>query len=138
MGRQQHAGRHLRLQTSRAQLYRTANGRWVEHCDASHEFNGPDKWTFLTDEQVREWLMHAEDGEDLLEKWFPDTPDESGPGPGGGRPAVGSPINVAYPDALLKRIDAAAAAADLSRAAWLRKAAEHALDCTETPSGEKG
>ncbi|MBF6215795.1 hypothetical protein IU487_32880 [Nocardia puris] len=43
-----------------------------------------------------------------------------------GRPPVGSTISVAYPADLLARIDAAAAASGLSRAAWLRHAAEAA------------
>ncbi|MFI8977486.1 hypothetical protein ACIGO9_31720 [Nocardia asteroides] len=40
-----------------------------------------------------------------------------------GRPAVGATISVAYPADLLARVDAAAAAVGLTRAAWLRQAA---------------
>lgn len=118
------------LQTTRADLYRTAGGRWVEHRDASHEFNGPNRWTFFTDDEAREWMLKSggTEAEAALEKWFPDTPDESGPGPQGGRPAIdGPPINVQYPRELLDRIDAACKAAKLSRAEWLRQAAEKAL-----------
>ncbi|MFD7093368.1 ribbon-helix-helix domain-containing protein [Streptomyces xanthophaeus] len=113
------------LQTTRAQLYRTSGGRWVSHEDRTREFNGPDQWAFLDDEEARNWLMRAEGGEELLEAWFPDTPEESGPE--GGRPAVGPQISVAYPKDLLERIDAAAKGEGKSRAAWLRQAAREAL-----------
>lgn len=115
------------LQTTRAQLYRTSGGRWVEHQDATREFNGPDTWRFLDDDEARNWLMRAEDSEALLAEWFPDTPDESGPGPQGGRPAVGGQISVAYPRDLLDQIDKAADEAGQSRAEWLRTAAKEAL-----------
>lgn len=115
------------LQLTRAELYRTRAGRWAEHQDATREFNGPDTWRFLTDDEARDWLMRSDDAEENLEKWFPDTPDESGPGPKGGRPAVGQQISVAYPRELLDRIDAAAEAVGQSRAEWLRWAAEEAL-----------
>ena len=47
--------------------------------------------------------------------------------PKGGRPAVGPAISVAYPADLLARIDAAASALGITRAAWLRSVAEQAL-----------
>lgn len=117
------------LQTETAALYRTKGGRWAENVDSRREFDGSDQWRFLTDEEARNWILScgADDAEDNLAKWFPDTPDESGPSPAPGRPAVGTPINVAYPKDLLDRIEAAAKAEGLTRAAWLRKAAEQAL-----------
>jgi hypothetical protein len=108
-------------------LLRTAGGRWVRNHDAQRYYNGDDHYAFLTNEQAQKWLLAsgADEAEGLLEKYFPETPAESGPQ--GGRPAIGAPINVAYPADLLRRIDAAAAKADMSRAAWLRNAAENAV-----------
>lgn len=118
------------LQIGAADLWRTSGGRWVSHTDRRSEFNGPNEWRFLTDDEARDWIIRskADSGEELLEQWFPDTPDEVGPGPQGGRPTVGPTISVAYPRELLDRIGKAADQADMSRAAWLRQAAEKAVD----------
>jgi hypothetical protein len=121
-----HRGKVSGMQTNRAVLYRTKGGRWVEHCNRSCEFNGPDRWSFLTNDEARKWLMQAEE-EAVLQYWFPDTPEESGPAPQGGRPSIGPTINVAYPRDLIDKIDAAASKAELSRAAFLRKIAEDAV-----------
>jgi hypothetical protein len=117
------------MQINRAQLYRTSGGRWVENQDHSPEFNGPDRWRFLTDDDARQWMIQSgdKDAEEALQKWFPETPDESGPDSKGGRPSVGPTINVAYPRDLLDKIEAAADKAGMSRAAWLRKIAEDAV-----------
>ncbi|MFF0166769.1 type II toxin-antitoxin system HicB family antitoxin [Streptomyces prasinus] len=117
------------MQVNRAQLYRTSGGRWVENQDSRPEFNGPNVWRFLTDDEAREWMVKSggTEAEAELEKWFPDTPDESGPDSKGGRPAVGPTINVAYPRDLLDKIESAAKTEGLSRAAWLRKVAEKAV-----------
>ncbi|WP_372344679.1 CopG family transcriptional regulator [Streptomyces sp. KL116D] len=117
------------LQTSRAELYRTKGGRWVSHEDATREYDGDDSWASLTGEEAREWMIQCgdSDAEKALAQWFPDTPDESEPDPRGGRPAIGPAINVAYPEELLERVDAAAKADKVSRAEWLRRAAEKAL-----------
>ncbi|MFI6854520.1 hypothetical protein [Streptomyces sp. NPDC050416] len=116
------------LQTETAALYRTKGGRWVENIDARRE-GGTETWRFLTDDEARSWIIAsgADNAEDNLAKWFPDTPEEEGPAPQGGRPAIGPTINVAYPKELLDRIDAAAKEAKISRAAWLRQAAEKCL-----------
>lgn len=116
------------LQTTTAALYRTKGGRWVENVDARRE-GGTETWRFLTDTQARNWIIAsgADDAEDNLAKWFPETPDEEGPAPQGGRPAIGPTINVAYPRDLLDKIEAAAKEAGMSRAAWLRKVAEDAV-----------
>lgn len=118
------------LQFGQSRLYRTKGGRWVENVDATRQFNGADSWRFLTDDAAQKWLLRCEvkEAEDLLEEFFPETPEESGPGPQGGRPAVGPPISVAFPVALLAKIDQAATAAGLTRAAWLRKTAEAAVN----------
>ncbi|MFD3363577.1 hypothetical protein ACFWW5_10795 [Streptomyces albidoflavus] len=118
------------LETETAALYRTKGGRWVENVDSRREYNGSDQWRFLTDNQAREWIMScgADNAEETLATWFPETPDESGSGPQGGRPPIGPTINVAYPQDLLNRIEAAAKRDGISRAKWLRRAAENALD----------
>lgn len=114
-----HRGIVSGLQTSRAVLYRTKGGRWVEHCDGRNEFNGPDKWTFLTDDEAREWLIKAED-EDKLQQWFPDTPDESGPNLGG-RPAVGPKVEVRLDPDVLAKVDSRATKEGVKRAEMLRR-----------------
>lgn len=121
------------LQYGRAELYRTSRGRWVDHTDASREYNGPNNWTFLTDDQARDWMMRSggDDAEGALAKYFPDIPDESGPDPKGGRPAVGHAVSVAYPKDLMASIDAAADRSGLTRAAWLRQAAAAAVAVSE-------
>ena len=121
------------LQLGRARLYRTAGGRWVDHTDASREFNGPNSWTFLTDDEAREWMVKSggDKAEAALKEWFPETPDEIGPDPKGGRPAVGPTINVAFPRELLDRIDNAAQKSGLTRAAWLRQVAAAAVGDAE-------
>lgn len=124
-----HRGVISGMQINRAFLYRTAGGRWVEHADHRPEHNGPNVWRFLTDDQAREWMLKSggEPAEEALAKYFPQVPEEEGPAPKGGRPAVGPTISVAYPRDLLAKIEAAAAAAGVSRAAWLRKIAEEAV-----------
>ncbi|MEU0200887.1 MULTISPECIES: hypothetical protein [unclassified Streptomyces] len=118
------------MQINRAYLYRTAGGRWVEHSDHRPEFNGPNIWRFLSDDEAREWMLKSGDteAEEALAKYFPETPEEDGPAPKGGRPAIGGPVvPVQYPRDLLNKVDAAAKTAGMSRAAWLRKIAEDAV-----------
>lgn len=122
------------LQTSRAVLYLTRGGRWIENQDARSEFNGSDVYRFLTDDQAREWLIKAadarrdtEEAEAALKQHFPDTPQEVGPNSKGGRPSVGPTINVAFPRDLLDKVEAAAKDSGMTRAAWLRKVAEEAV-----------
>lgn len=122
-------GNVSRMQINRAHLYHTSGGRWVEHSDHRPEFNGPNIWRFLTDDEAREWMIKSggSEAEEALAKYFPDTPDEVGPGSQGGRPAIGPTINVAYPKDLLDQIDAAAKTAKVSRAEWLRRIAAAAV-----------
>lgn len=121
------------LQTSRAVLYLTRGGRWVENQDATHEFNGADVYRFLTDDQARAWLMKAADArrdsdeaEAALKRHFPDTPDEEGPNLGG-RPVVGPKVETRIAPETLTKVEAAAKAAGMSRAAWLRTTIENAV-----------
>lgn len=129
-----HRGKISGMQINRACLYRTAGGRWVEHSDHRPEFNGPNIWRFLTDDQAREWMLKSGDtaAEEALEEWFPDLPDETGPEAKGGRPAVGPTFNVAFPRDLLDRVDEAAKKSGLTRAAWLRQVAAAAVGDAET------
>lgn len=131
-----HRGVVSGLQVGYEALLRTAKGRWVRHYDARNEFNGPEIYEFLTDEQARTWLMKSNDAasEKVLTQYFGEPEEESGPSKGG-RPRVGEPISVAYPEDLLERIDAAAQKAGIKRAAWLRQAAEAALSAQgESPN----
>ena len=58
----------------------------------------------------------------------------------GGRPAIGPQITIAFPPDMLARVDAAAGAAGVSRAEWIRRAAVAALTPTSrrTPHGHRG
>lgn len=118
-----HRGVKSGLQTSRQELLRTKQGRWVVHTDARNEFNGPETYEFLTDDQAREWLMTAEadGGEEVLERYFGEPEEESGPDLGG-RPGIGPAFSVRFPEELLSRVDSARGST--SRAEWLRVAAE--------------
>ncbi|WP_030895461.1 hypothetical protein [Streptomyces sp. NRRL F-5053] len=138
------------MQIKSAELLLTAEGRWVLHEDSSSEFNGPDSYRWLTDDEARVWLMKsgtgnrgpADEALEAVERLWPDVPEESGPSEGG-RPAVGPAISVAYPEDLLQRIDAAAAKEETSRAAWLQTAAREKLagshrPCTAAEADEPG
>lgn len=110
------------MQINRAQLYRTKGGRWVENQDSRPEFNGPDQWRFLTDDEARNWMIRSggQEAEEALEKWFPDTPDEAGPNLGG-RPAVGPKVEFRLEPDILAKVDARAAAEGIKRAEMLRR-----------------
>lgn len=115
------------LRTSRAVLYLTSGGRWIENQDATSEFNGCDVYRFLTDDQAREWLIKAadarrdtEEAEAALERHFPDVPEESGPNLGG-RPAVGPKVEFRLEQDVLDKVDARAAAEGIKRAEMLRR-----------------
>jgi hypothetical protein len=100
-------------------LYHTPGGRWVlKHWS---QWQGVETtYRFLDDDQAQQWLLIAEH-DDAVEKYFGEIPDERGPG----RPAIvdGSTFSVKFPGDLLRRVDAAAETADVSRAEWLRRAA---------------
>jgi hypothetical protein len=110
------------MQINRAQLYRTSGGRWVENQDSRPEFNGPNRWRFLTDDEAREWMIKSggEEAEEALAKWFPDTPDESGPNLGG-RPTVGPKVEVRLDPETLAKVDERAAKEGVKRAEMLRR-----------------
>ena len=126
-------------------LYHTAGGRWV----VNHwsQWQGRPEWYhFVTDEDAREWLIRCEYPEAEVEAatgvpvesesvvyrvgdrewltWRGDLPvQERGPG----RPEIGPAFSVRFPADLLARVDAAAEAAHVSRAGWLRDVAERAV-----------
>jgi hypothetical protein len=110
------------MQINRAQLYRTKGGRWVENQDSRPEFNGPNVWRFLTDDEARDWMVKSGDdeAEAALAKWFPDTPDEEGPNLGG-RPTVGPKVEVRLDPETLAKIDARADKEGVKRAEMLRR-----------------
>ncbi|TXJ75433.1 hypothetical protein E2C11_23255 [Streptomyces lavendulae] len=116
------------LQTSRADLYITAGGRWIEHHDARREFSGPNLWTELTTDQARDWMIKcgSDEAEAALAKYLPDTPDES-PSPGG-RPEVGPKVETRLARKDLARVDDRAAAEGVSRAEMLRRLILASLD----------
>ena len=108
-------------------LYRTPGGRWIREV-ISRRAGVADSYDYLTDDQARDWLIRAEgDGtEEAIERFFGELPDES---PAIGRPSIGDArdIKLLIPVELLGRIDDAADSAGVSRAEWLRTAAEQAL-----------
>jgi hypothetical protein len=105
-------------------LYRTKGGRWVLNTWSQWE-GKQERYEFVNDATAKDWLLRNNE-DDAVAQWFGELEEEFGPSKGG-RPAVGPAISVAYPQSLLDRIDAATAAANLTRAEWLRNAAEHAL-----------
>lgn len=115
------------LQTSRAVLYLTRGGRWIENQDGRNEFNGSDVYRFLTDDQAREWLVKAadarrdtEEAEAALKRHFPNVPEESGPNLGG-RPVVGPKVEVRLDPDTLAKVDARADKEGVKRAEVLRR-----------------
>ena len=104
-------------------LYHTAGGRWV----VNHwsQWQGvPESYRFVTDEEAREWLIRCEYPAAEVEA-ATGVPVESERGPG--RPEIGPAFSVRFPADLLARVDAAAEAAHVSRAGWLREVAERAV-----------
>lgn len=110
-------------------LFRTPAGRYVLYTWSSW-VNEDDRWEFIDDEDAHQWLIRNQ-SDDLVEEWFGELDEESGPPVvnKGGRPAVGDErIKITVDSDWLKRVDAAADAAKMSRAAWIRQAGEKALN----------
>lgn len=127
-----HRGVMSGMQIGYEELLRTARGRWVRHYDGHSEFNGPEFYEFLTDDEAKQWLIrdNGSESNEVLERYFGEPEEETGPSKGG-RPAVGLPISMAFSKDLLARIDAAAKRSGLSRAAWLRQIAAAAVSVSE-------
>jgi hypothetical protein len=102
-------------------LYRTKGGRWVRYYDASSEFNGPQFYEFITDDEARTWLLQA-DKDDAVEQYFGEIEEEKGPG----RPEVGPATNVRLGEELTAKVDAARQEGE-SRAAAIRRLLTAAL-----------
>lgn len=109
-------------------LYRTPGGRWVRNSDRTRYYNGADHYEFLSDDEARDWLLRSEDNDAAIGRYFGEQAGEAGPAPAG-RPSMGDApaITVKVPAELLARIDAAAEAASIARAEWIRRACEAAL-----------
>lgn len=115
------------LRTSRAVLYLTRGGRWIENQDSTCEFNGSDVYRYLDDDQARQWLIKAadarrdnEEAEASLTRHFPDTPDEEGPNLGG-RPVVGPKVETRLDTETLAKVDERAEKEGVKRAEMLRR-----------------
>lgn len=59
-------------------LYRTAGGRWVLNHDARNEYNGPDYYMFVSNDEARVWLLRN-NLNDVVEEFFGPLEEESGP-----------------------------------------------------------
>lgn len=111
-------------QWQREDLYRTAGGAWViRHDNRDGRFGGVVgvTWHGVTAERAEEWLR-KQDLHDVADEHF-EAVEERGPG----RPEIGGRATMALGDDLLPRIDAAAKAAGLTRAEWVRRACEATL-----------
>lgn len=117
-----HVGTLSGLQCGYEELFRTAGGRWVRHYNARNQFNGPEFYEFLTDDEAKDWLLRNTSDE-IVERYFGEIAEEHGPG----RPSVtGSPVSIK-----LGEIEAAVetwrAARGLSRAEAVRQLVAKAL-----------
>jgi hypothetical protein len=106
-------------------LYRTAAGRWVLHHWSQWQGSHP-TYRFLTDDEARNWLLRDEDY-GLVEKWFGEMDDESGPNPVG-KPEIGGRATVLFGTDLLARVDDYAASRGEKRAEAIRDLLARALD----------
>ena len=107
-------------------LYRTAAGRWVLHHWSQWQGTSP-TYHYITEAQALDWMLRNEYTEDdIAEATGQRIEDETGPSVGG-RPEIGPAFSVRFPPELLEQVDAAAAAAQTTRAGWLRMVAQRAL-----------
>lgn len=114
---------HTRDEFDHQRLYRTAQGRWVLH-GWSQRQGRADTFEFISDEYARDWLIVNND-EAVLTRFFPDVPEERGPG----RPAIGPAVTIRFPPTVLEAVDAAAAAVGMNRSEYMRHLVElHVLE----------
>lgn len=107
-------------------LYRTAQGRWVIARDETRtQINGRvggTTYRYADDDEAREWMIRAEVDDAEIERFFA-MPEEVQIG----RPDVGPQVVVRMPVELRDKVDEVAAAAGVTRAAWIRTLVEGAL-----------
>ena len=107
-------------------LYRTAGGRWVRHWWSRWQGSRP-TYHFISEEEAVAWMIRCEyTADDIAEATGQRIEDETGPSVGG-RPEIGPAFSVRFPADLLEQVDAAARAAQMTRAGWLRMVAQRAL-----------
>lgn len=112
-------GNNSRDQWRTQNLLRTAGGRWVIAYYTSWQ-GEQDRYEFVDDDRAKKWLEVAEQY-DQIEKYFGEQDEERGPG----RPGIdGTNFTVKFPTDLLTQVDQAAETAGISRAEWLRRAAQ--------------
>lgn len=105
-------------------LYRTAAGRWVLHHWSQWQGTSP-TCHYITEAQALDWMMRNEYTEDdIAVALGVEVEEERGPI---GRPEIGPAFSVRFPTDLLEQVDAAARAAQMTRAGWLRMVAQRAL-----------
>jgi hypothetical protein len=109
-------------------VWRTKGGRWVlqewTNWEGEIEHN-----RFISPEQAREWLL-ANNADDAVEQHFGPVEDERGPG----RPEVGKPVQIRFPDDMLAGIDAYASEQGVSRAEAVRQIVSEALAQKTAPA----
>lgn len=126
-----HRGVMSKLQCGHERLYRTNKGRWVRYYNARSEFNGPEFYEYLTDEQARDWLLRNNDDESnaAAARYFGETPEEQGPG----RPDLGPPVLIRLGELILP-VDDWAEQEGISRAEAVRRLVALALDQVRQPA----
>lgn len=105
-------------------LYRTPGGRWVLERTSQWQ-NVADEYRFLDDDEAKDWLTRDGDDE-VIERYFGELPDESGPDQGG-RPTVGGIISTAVGVDRLAAVDQWAAEHGVKRADAIRQLLDAAL-----------
>ena len=125
-----HIGACSGLQIGRAVLYLTSGGYWIENVDASNEYNGPNAYRYLNDDEAREWLIRSADADrdggeaqEALDRHFGEVPEENGPG----RPKIGGEVLLRLGD-VLPDLDAWAEAHGVKRPEAARILLRRALD----------
>lgn len=116
-----HISVHTGSQWHHQGLYRTKGGRWVLNCWSNWQ-GSQETYQFITEQDARTWLLKNDD-DAAAERFFGPIEEERGPG----RPEIGPPVNVRFPEDVLTRLDVAARAEGISRAEKIRRLVEAAL-----------
>lgn len=104
---------------ARETLYRTTGSRWILERRSQWQGVG-DEYRFLGADDAQDWLTRN-GSDDVIERYFGELPDESGPDLGG-RPAVGGVISTAIGDDRLTALDQWASEHGVKRAEAIRSA----------------